>query len=116
MITIGELAEWIMKNRRDKAFYDYSLERIINELTRCAEELSMLCVTENGEITGVICCEKDPVNKVFFVHDVLTTKPGIIKKMAAFFRDNYPQYTYTGINRHGRKRKFNNINKVANRL
>ena len=116
MMTIGEVAEWILRNRRGKAFEGYSLSSIIRQLSYCADNNTMLCVTEGNQIVGVVCCEKHVDKKIMFIQDILTTKSGIVKRMAEFFRDNYPQYEFTGINRHGRKRKFTSINKVVERL
>ena len=117
MITIGQLADWIITNRRDKAFKDYSKEKIIDELNTCANSLSMLYVTnESDEITGVVCCKNDSIARVLYVYDILATKPGVIKHMLQYFLNNFPQYKLEGINRNGRKRTFNNPIKLYKRI
>lgn len=116
MITLGQIAEWILKNRRKTAFINYTLETVLDELNRCSNDLTMLCITEGDTIVGVVTCKRLHELKVMFIYNILTTKSGIVKQMVKWFKDNYPEYTLQGHRGGVRLRKFNNIKKLLDRL
>src|SRR5215475_8790165 len=103
MISIGQLAEWILKNRKGKAFRGYSFEKITNELMECADASSMLCVTDNNDIVGVICCKRDIHKRILYVYDILTIRKGIVKRMLEFAAREYPGFTIEGNTKKGHK-------------
>lgn len=116
MISIGQLADWIIANRKDAAFKGYTKDKIIQELVECCDNNSMLCITGPEGILGVICCRKDVNKQVMFVYDILTTKKGIVKRMLDYFVKTYPNYTIVGHTRTGRPRSFTNAEKLKNRM
>ena len=115
MISIGNIADWILRNRKNKTFKNQTFEQICHLLTYCANNLTMLCITEDNSIVGVVCCKKNIDTKVMFVYEILALKSGIIKQMLQWFRLNYPQYTLEA-KRHGRFVKYINVNKLINKI
>ncbi len=115
MTTIGQVAEWIIANRKQAAFNGYSFEKIVSQLGQCIDDNSMLCVTDESGIVGVICC-RNISEKTMFVEDILTTKPGIVKQMLEFFVTHYPGYRLTGKTRTGRHRIFVDAIKLKNKI
>ena len=114
MKTVLDLADWIIKHRRGKAFEGYSIWRILGQLDTCIKNESMLCVTEGANIVGVVCFEKR-INTIY-VEDVLTTKPGILKKMLQVMLVKFPNYDLQGIRKGKRQLHITNINKLYRRL
>jgi hypothetical protein len=117
MITLGQITEWILKNRRKTAFINYTAETIMDELVRCVNDRTMVLITEPdnsivGVATGVVNSE---ISKLY-VYNILTTKPKAVKQMVVWFKTNYPNLTLTGKARGVRPRKFNNTNKLLARL
>jgi len=73
MITVNSdnLVEWILANRRGKAFVDYPREVIKTEIEK-AYKMNCLEVTKNpsGQITGVLVAEP----KIYIKHILTTDK------------------------------------------
>ena len=117
MIRVSDLVEWILKNRKGTAFRGYSEEKIICEVVEGLENETMsYSLDASGQITGVVCGTKDASKKVFYCHDILVTKKGIVKDMMRVFMSLYPDYTIEGINKNGRFRQFKNPEKLTKRL
>ena len=116
MITVGELTDWILKNRSGTAFKGLTKEQIVNELTLCIDNKSLVCVSGKEGIYGVLCFERNGEDKTLYVYNILTVRRGIVKHMAKFVRDNFPGFIVTGHNRHERFRNFKDINKLTRRL
>lgn len=115
MITIGQLAEWILENRRNTAF-NYSVPMIVDELCDCADNDSMLTIVDNGEIVGIVCWRINHTDRILFVMDILTTTKEAIKEMMLVFKKRFDGYKIQGHNRNGRFRNFKNTNKLINRI
>lgn len=117
-ITYEEIADWIIENRKSKAFSGYSKDDIIGQIDFCVKHNSMLVIRspETEEIVGVCCAELHHEEKELFIQDILTTKPHIVKQMMIYVLDNYPNYRITGVNRSGRNRCFTQSHKLFNRL
>lgn len=115
-MTVDKVAQWIIAYRRGKAFEGYSFEKICQQLTECAANGAMICVHDvNSNLSGVICGEWRLPN-TYFVFDILTIKPGVVKQMMKYFRNRYPNHIIQGRHRTGRARFFTDINKLTNRL
>jgi len=115
-MTLGKIAEWIIKNRKGKSFEGYSFDKICQQLSDCAEKGTMLCVfDEDAYIAGVVCCEKREPN-ILYVFDILSIKEGTIKQMMKYFMNRFPGWTIQGKHRTGRLRHFKNPRKLTNRL
>ena len=117
MIKLGEIAEWILANRRDKAFVRYTLAEILDELKRCSDDRTMVVMTDDNECivgvaTGKVSVDRDKL----FVYNVLTTKPKVARRMIQWLQTNFPGHTLEGMVRGTRFMQFVNLNKLANRL
>jgi len=111
-----DVADWIIKNRKGYAFKDYSLNQIMGELKYCAERMSMLCVTEDENVAGVVTGRLDKDKRVYFVFNILATRSKVVKQMMKFFNENYPQYSIKGIKHGNQQRLFTDTIKLEQKL
>lgn len=112
--TIGQLVQWILSNRRDRAFQLYDEIRVGAEIVDCIRSGGLLYSTNiNDQLDGV-CCGK-VIDGEFMVYDVLTTQKGVAKKLAQQFVERYGHMRIVGLCR-GRYRSFNNPITLFNRL
>lgn len=117
MIEILQLVKWIIQHRRGRAFKDYSMAKICEELVECANKDAMLCVTDiNNVVCGVVCFRVDKQKKEIFVYDILTTEPWVIREMVEYSLKKFPGYSLHGIKKQDIQRNFNDINKLLERL
>jgi RNA recognition motif-containing protein len=114
MITVIQVADWIVKHRgKGKAFVGYSYNKIIKELTHCANLDSMVTITDdNGNIIGVVCGSPDTFKEVFHVYDVLCIEKGAFSRMIKYFIEKFPNYTLEGTRRNGKVFAYNNVSKL----
>jgi hypothetical protein len=113
MITLGEIAEWVMVHRTKKVFKNYTKDEIVNRLAECVKNSTMVCMTDTDGIVGVACAKKDTEKHTMFVYDVLSIKKGVAKNMLQWLRANYPEYTLCG-DRDGTFTTYNNLDKLIN--
>ena len=115
--NIGDLVTWILKNKKGDAFKNYSEEKIVSLIYASFYDRCLAYTQDEitGEFTGVVCGIKTAYNKTVTIHDILTTKPGVVKQMMKKFNSLYPGYSLTGTCR-GRARIFNNSDKLERRL
>ena len=113
MTTIGETVEWIIKNRRGRAFRGYSPFKILSCISECVDKETMVCISDPSGIVGVCCGEIR--DNTLYIHDILTIRSGIVKQMLSHFLKRFPGYTLEGMVG-DRKRKFTNPQKLFRRL
>lgn len=112
--TIGELVNWILLNRRGKAFRDYTPERITSEIMHSIEKNGFEYSTNiAGQFNGVVCGEV--IDGEFMVYDVLTTENGVMKKLMQTYINRFRSIRIIGHVR-DRERHFNNPQKLMERL
>ena len=116
MISVGELAEWVIENRRGKAFYGYTFGKVIDEIIECQKKDGLLIISDGPVITGVICCEDRKEAKILFVYDILTTSKKALKQMLKYCIEHYPGYIIEGLKKTGKKRTFTNPTKLLCKL
>ena len=68
-----------------------------------------------GVIVGVVCAKADNYKKTLYVYDILTTKPGVLKKMMQYFVRNYKGFTIEGMKR-GKLKQITKAETIANKL
>jgi len=115
MINVLQLTQWILTNRRGNAFKGYDTRKILEELCKCTDEESILCVTQGQEIVGIVCAKRDDIKRTLYVWDILTKGRGVIKQMVKYFMEKFPGYTLQG-KAHGRARQFTDIEKLFRRI
>ena len=105
MITIGQMADWILENRRNKVFKDQTKEQIAIALADGIAENTLLYEAVEDKILGVILAVKMEDKKIIFVVENLATN---LRTLGNFLRrmiEMYPGYNIEGI-RHGKIHKF----------
>jgi len=108
-----ELVDWIIANRRGMAFKDYPYAKIDTLVVESAAQ-DLLCIsTENGQINGVVCGTR--VAHGIWIHDILTTKRGVMKKFLQFYVNKFGQIPILG-EAHGRLRLFVDPSKVERKM
>lgn len=111
------LAEWVLYNRRGHAFQGYSKELIVKEILDSAgQEVFRIGLDEQGDITGMVCGNRNDFEKTIFIHDILTIRHGVLKQFMTYCFNKYPEYTVQGITRNGRFREFKNHKKLLGRI
>ena len=115
MITIEQIADWIIQHRKQTAFVNYSKEHIIRTLCERAFEQSILCIVDGDTIFGIVVFDIRPKEKVIYVYDILTTQKGVVKQMMKTCIQKFPGYKIQGRHRSGRERNFDS-QQLANRL
>lgn len=93
-MTIPMLIDWIMANRRGKAFAGYTREVIAQEIDDGIRSGTFRYCLRADVIVGVVCSQIK--GNVFYVHDILTTQPGVAKEFIREFSRCYPTYTLAG--------------------
>ncbi|HXB11900.1 MAG TPA: hypothetical protein VNZ45_07945, partial [Bacteroidia bacterium] len=76
---IKRLVDWILDNRRGRAFKGYPANKIVNEVRAAIKQDVIAISTCNNMFSGVALGERNDDKKVIIIHDVLTTKPGVVK-------------------------------------
>ena len=111
------LAEWILKNRSGMAFKDYDMATVCKEILECLENDTMLMVEdEKQNIVGVFFGRKNVITKEFFVYDILTTEPWVLKEMIKYFINKFPGYSIHGTKKHGIQRHFVSAQQLLERI
>lgn len=104
---LKEIVDWIIANRKGKAFKDYSKEKIESEIYEsiffC---IFLIAIDEDNNITGVVCGDRDINKKQIFIHDILTTKKGTIELFIKECYSRFPNYTLYGNKKTNKLRTF----------
>jgi hypothetical protein len=110
------MADWIVSNRRNKAFKNYSREKILQQILDGVTNKTCCYVFGEHSIIGVCFGTPDDTKKEFFVDDILVTEHGVVKQMMKYFITRWPTYSIYGTHRTGRTVLFNNPKKLTERL
>lgn len=106
-ITMGDMVDFVMFNRRGNAFKDYTPEQVFTVLEQALrDECLFYCSDVNtGKIIGVACGKKLEGN-VMLVRHILTTQPGILRIFFHMFREKFPFHSLMQAERH-KKFRYN---------
>lgn len=114
---LSEIVDWIIKNRKGNAFKDYSKEKIECELYEsiffC---IFRLALDHDGNIIGVVCGNRDINKKQIYVHDILSTKEGIVQMFLNDCHKCYPDYQLLGMAKNERPRVFSNAKQLSTKI
>lgn len=113
--TVEDLADWIITNRRGRAFANYTKDTIMEEISEAIYYGVFVYHCEDNKIQGVACGKRYDDDKIIWIHDVLTTRPDIIKLFMERFLLVYPEWTIKG-QRNGMTRTFSNPSALTSRL
>lgn len=114
-ITVEQLADWVMENRRGRAFTSYTKEQICEEITEGIWAGTFVYHLEDEKILGLACGKKYQEEKVIWIHDVLTLRKDIIQKFLERFLLVYPDWTIKG-QRNKRTRVISQPKQVLHKL
>lgn len=91
--TIGELAEWIVANRKGSAFVGDTLQNIIAGLQEDVPRGNVLFVLdEDCKFIGVATFIVDRTNFIFFVKNLLVTRYAALPIFAQHFLEHFNGY------------------------
>lgn len=115
-MKVSDLVKWIIKNRRGRAFQDWTANQLILSIDK-AIAAETLCYTtdKHGRFTGIAIADKNEEQKTMEVVAILTTEPSALGKMAAFYKLHAAGYSIITHDKHGNK-KFHNTEQFIERL
>jgi hypothetical protein len=97
-VTIEQLVQYILKNRRGNAFKDYSQHLIENGIKIAYNQGTMLCAVNNdGEVCGIVIARAYHEQRIMDILDILTTEKWVLPKFVREFLARFPEYELTGL-------------------
>ena len=105
--TLADVVEYIMANRRGKAFQHWTRSDITLALNDSLDDGAFLySVDGKGNINGVCHGRKFVRNNVLFVFNILTTGRGVLNNFIERFKEMFPGYRLEG-KRHDKIKIYN---------
>lgn len=93
MKTLGDLVQYVMLNRRGKAFTGWTEEQVAWELKTAAEEATMqYAMNQKDEIVGIVLAMKSDSEAILYVKAVLTTEKWAMKQFVETFKQRFPNF------------------------
>jgi hypothetical protein len=121
--SVQDLVNFVLGNRGNKVFKNWTEEQIQFEIIRAMDDNSMVYIKADytERILGLVTGRKlisDNGTKIMHISAALTVAPGILRIMYKVFRKLYPDYKVMGGNRNGRLFVWdlNKVNKYLERL
>lgn len=115
-VSIGELKDWILSNRRGCAFKDYTAHRIICQITSAANNNTIAYVLDTNQQLCGVGIGHLVGDTLFFVDDVLITQKSSLKILVEWLKQQYPKRTIIGLRHMKSVHIFNNPNKLLKYL
>lgn len=99
-LTIENLADWIIANRRKKAFKDWSKKSLMAVFyVKLQRHEAAYTTDEEGNLTGVVVIDTAPDYKRVHVGNILTTSKKAFKQFIKLFQSWYPGWDIQGYRR-----------------
>lgn len=115
-ISIKELTDWILVNRRGEAFKGYAPNKISNEIkSSIASNVFAFNYDKHECITGIVCGEKLEDGHYIIIHDILTIEKGTMKKFMQFYLSLYPDWPIIA-KRNGKLTTYYNPTKLERKM
>jgi len=112
-ISVGNIVDYVVANRRKKAFEGWLPSEIAQHVIECAEDRSMVyAVGSDGEVVGVVTCQRFDKDKVLFVTNILTSARNLLPEFIKVFKALYPGYSLEA-DRRGKRVVYNTPKLVA---
>lgn len=93
MKTLGDLVEFVLRNRKGKAFANYSELDIASSILDCSRnEVMHYLVNSSNCVCGIVIATKDIDNKVMFVREILTTEGWAFKEFVKLLLKQYSNF------------------------
>jgi len=107
MLTVEDLVQWILKNRRGVVFEGWTEENLRPFLLECIDHNLLFYGTDpQGDFTSVVTVQKRSPFRLYLAH-ALTTKPGELGRQ--FFERLFilwPGVKYVEADRHGKTHEY----------
>lgn len=92
--TIGSLVDFVMRERRGKAFVGWTPIEIAGAIQQGIEDNSMCySAAPDGRLDGIVVANRHMKDKVIYVTSVLTTRPGVFASFMRMFTVLYPEFS-----------------------
>lgn len=106
-LQVKDLVDFVIKNRRGKAFEGREIEDIIHEIRQALHQSCISwCVDKENKIVGLALGTIIPEQNVFYVTNILTTRPKVMAILLDKFQQLYPGYRLEA-RRHGKIKRYN---------
>ena len=115
MISVGQLADWIIANRKGDAFKQFSWEEIVITINESIEQNALICAVDNDSIFGVCCGELDTERRVYHAANIITVTPRAMVAMIHRFKELFPKYEVR-VKRKGKDRIIKSTEHTLERL
>jgi hypothetical protein len=107
LLTLKDLVEFILRERRGIVFKDWTAEQLVPFLEECLDKKLLFYTTDgDGQLTGIVTLTKERPFRLYIAH-ALTTKPGEFGRV--FFEKLFqfwPHIKYIETDRHGRRHEY----------
>lgn len=113
--VIKKITDWVLANRRGESFKNFPPNLIANQIKEAIKQDVIVLDLEGEVIMGLALGERNDKEQYVFIHNVLTLKPGVVKRFIEFCTMKYPHYSIYGMVRN-RYRLINNPTKFSRRL
>jgi hypothetical protein len=95
--SAGELADWILENRKGNAFKGDTWENLVAGLSEDSKHNNMVYVlNDSGNIIGIMTYMADRVYRILFVKNILITKHSALSILAEHVRENFEGFDIAG--------------------
>lgn len=106
MITVGDIVDYVLANRRGKAFVDWSREHITDSVINGMKNNTIFyALNTSNEVVGVVVGIKYASIKVVHVSAILTTQKGVLRKFVSMLNKFYPGWLISAC-RHDRNVEY----------
>lgn len=116
LITIQNLVDWIVANRKGDAFKNYPHNKIANEIQNAmSHNVFLMTWDEEGALTGVVCGERCDDGHYIVIHDILLSKHGLLKKFMQHYLSLYKGWKLVA-KRNGKLTTYYNPEKLERKM
>lgn len=114
-VTLGELVNYVLQNRKGDAFKDYQEHQIAGGIKRAAEDGTMLyACRDDNSVCGIVTAFNNKATKTMHIHDILTTERWALRAFVGIFKKRFPEHTLAGL-RSGKLMTYN-TNKLCSKI
>lgn len=91
VFSIGDMVQFVLKNRGSKCFIGHSEAQVCGQLYTCMENGTLLyTINDNAELNGIIIAEIRESEGVLFVAEALTEGLHCIREIVKTARKRWP--------------------------
>lgn len=117
MILVSSLVEFVKRNRRGKAFLDYTDEQITFDIQSAIAKFACIVdCDENDNIFGIATGIPIWNKKIIHVKNILTIRRESLKNIFKRFLEVYPDWTLQGQRGERKLVEYKNINKLKAKI